>query len=85
MGFDGGNTMKLFVWKDVLCDYTCGMIICVAEDLESAKVEFEKTVKADWKMEEMPNHCKGATDDEPLIYLLDTLHFPICHYVVGGG
>ena len=29
--------MKLFVWKDVLCDFTCGMAIVYAKDEEAAK------------------------------------------------
>lgn len=28
--------MKLYVWEDVLHDYTAGMIVAVAPDLESA-------------------------------------------------
>ena len=28
--------MKLYVWKDVLCDYTCGMVCVLANDLEEA-------------------------------------------------
>jgi hypothetical protein len=28
--------MKLFVWTDVLCDYSCGMIVALAPDLETA-------------------------------------------------
>ena len=29
--------MKLFIWEDVLCDYTCGMAVVYAEDEEAAK------------------------------------------------
>jgi len=28
--------LKLFVWEEVLCDYTCGMICVLAFDLEQA-------------------------------------------------
>jgi hypothetical protein len=28
--------LKLFVWEDVLCDYTCGMACVLAHDLEEA-------------------------------------------------
>ena len=28
--------MKLYVWTEVLCDYTCGMIVALAPDLETA-------------------------------------------------
>ena len=29
--------LKLFVWEDVLCDYGCGIILAVAEDIEEAR------------------------------------------------
>ena len=33
----GANTpMKLFIWEDVLRDYSAGMIVALAPDLESA-------------------------------------------------
>ena len=28
--------MKLFVWTDVLCDHSCGMVCILAHDLEEA-------------------------------------------------
>ena len=28
--------LKLFIWKDVLCDYSCGMVAIYAYDLEHA-------------------------------------------------
>ncbi len=28
--------MKLFVWENVLCDWSCGMITVIAKDLDSA-------------------------------------------------
>jgi SpoU rRNA methylase family enzyme len=28
--------MKLFIWDKVLCDYTCGVVVAVAPDLEEA-------------------------------------------------
>ncbi len=31
------NSLKLFVWEDVLTDYTSGMICILAYDLEQAK------------------------------------------------
>jgi len=29
--------LKLYVWEDVLCDYTSGMVCILAYDLEQAK------------------------------------------------
>ena len=30
--------MKLFVWEDVLCDYTCGVIFALGRDFTEAKM-----------------------------------------------
>ncbi len=76
--------MKLFVWKDVLRDYSSGMIICVAEDLESARNAWRKAFKEWMKMD-----CFGPYEDdimkEPIVYDLDVPHDPICHFATGGG
>ena len=29
--------LKLFVWKNVLCDYTCGVMFALAPDVETAR------------------------------------------------
>lgn len=29
--------LKLFVWKDVLCDYYCGVMFALAPDVETAR------------------------------------------------
>jgi len=29
--------MKLYIWKEVLCDYTCGIAFAMANSLEEAK------------------------------------------------
>lgn len=34
--------MKLFVWEGVLCDYTCGVVVALAPDLETALAQYEK-------------------------------------------
>ncbi len=34
--------LKLFIWENVLCDYTCGMVVILAYDLEHAKSVFEE-------------------------------------------
>lgn len=35
--------LKLFVWEDVLCDYTCGIMFALAPDVETArKILLEK-------------------------------------------
>jgi len=48
--------MKMYVWKDVLCDYTCGMIVVFAHDLKEARqiakkqldsVDYEGSIEVD--------------------------------------
>ena len=29
--------LRLFVWRDVLCDYTCGIIAAIATDADEAR------------------------------------------------
>jgi hypothetical protein len=76
--------MKLFVWEDVLCDYSCGMIICIAEDIETARdawyAEFEK-----WMKMPIITQYKMEVASEPIIYDLNIPCDPICHFVTGGG
>ena len=31
------KTMKLYLWENVLCNYTCGVIFSIAESLEDAR------------------------------------------------
>lgn len=30
-------TFKLFIWEDVLCDYTCGIAVAMAHDVDEAR------------------------------------------------
>lgn len=36
---DAGRSrgLKLYVWEDVLCDYTCGVIFALARDVREAR------------------------------------------------
>ena len=36
--------MKIFIWEDVLCDYTCGMAVAYAETCEQALTLFDETI-----------------------------------------
>lgn len=40
--------LKLFVWEGVLCDWTCGMICILAEDLKQARELLLKKDKNAW-------------------------------------
>ena len=31
------HKLKLFVWKEVLCDYTCGIVFAYARDVDHAR------------------------------------------------
>jgi len=43
-GDERGDLVKLFVWRQVLCDYTCGIMVALAEDVEQAR---ERIVASD--------------------------------------
>ena len=67
--------MKLMVWTDVLCDYTCGMIVALAPSLETAlhltdrPSVREDMVRVDPEVTEL-----GEVDAEPRVW-----------FVFGGG
>lgn len=38
--------MKLYIWNDVLCDYTCGVLFALAENVDEAReLIFNKYIK----------------------------------------
>jgi hypothetical protein len=56
--------MKLYVWEDVLRDYTAGMIVALAPDLESAMATVDEDyVRAD--MGRVQPDVIEITDDTP--------------------
>ena len=67
-----GNRMKLYVWDDVLCDYTCGIMFAVAPSLEEA---MDLIRSSDVYIE--PDLGK-----KPTVYDLTE---PVCRVVWGGG
>ena len=68
--------MKLYVWENALCDYSCGMIICIAENLDDARNAWRKEFKK-WMKTEIMN--------DPIVYDLEIPCDAICHFVTGGG
>lgn len=67
------NKLKLFVWEDVLCDYTSGMMVAIAGSVEEARATLKK-------------ECSYIPDDdleeEPTVCELD---HPVAFVVWGGG
>ena len=39
--------LKLFVWEDVLCDYSCGVMFALAPDVETARKMILKEINTD--------------------------------------
>ena len=68
---------KLYVWKGVLCDYTCGMIVVIAQSYEEA---FK--VATDDLSERQINEVKRST---PVVVDLSKVLHPMCWSVSGGG
>lgn len=65
--------MKLFVWTDVLTDYTSGIMFALAKDAEEARKLLRE------KCSYIPDADLGQTPDE---YDLNT---PLAFYIWGGG
>lgn len=66
--------MKLFVWEDVLCDWTCGMAFAVAKSVDDARTAIAKR----------EGHATAAAlTDKPKVYKLDRKS-PIGFAVWGG-
>lgn len=76
--------MKLYIWRNVLCDHSCGMIICIADDVESARIAYRKQWEKDYKMEIFGSYLSDVYDNDPIVYDLSISCEAICHYVTGG-
>jgi hypothetical protein len=70
--------MKLYVWQDVLCDYSCGMIVALAPDLDTA-VALGRKDGGDRLAEEMGRVVPDVT---PVTAAAGSEAF---WYVYGGG
>jgi len=66
--------LKLFVWHDVLCDYTCGVMFALAHDVDEAR----EAVLAHSELQGM--RVTQDINKEPKVY--DT---PAGFAVWGGG
>ena len=64
--------MKLFVFEEVLIDYSAGMIVVIAKDLEAALVLAQKDVGYDF-----PFSISNVT-------IFDSLDEEFCAHVSGG-
>ena len=73
MTITDSREMKLYLWHDVLCDYTAGMAFAVAHSVEEARGLLVAS-EAYW----------GSSDlkSDPEVHELDQ---PFCAYVHGGG
>jgi hypothetical protein len=65
--------LKLFVWEDVLCDYTSGIMFALAEDVEQARYLIGGDDPLDSVLE---RDLKG----EPEVYTE-----PVGFFLYGGG
>lgn len=66
---------KLYVWEDVLCDWTCGVIFALAPTLEDAR----RIVLAN-SPEELLGAVRKEMDREPDVYTT-----PYGHVTIGGA
>ena len=69
--------MKVFIWQEVLCDWTCGMIVVIADSLEDA-IDKVRNEEGDFTVSEMARV-------KPTVIETGQLDQPIMFCVWGGG
>lgn len=62
--------LKLYVWDNVYCDYSCGVCFALAESVEAARDQLRKTVP----------YWNSGLDVEPKVY-----NEPVAFICQGGG
>ena len=67
--------MKLYVWQGVLCDYTAGMIVALAPDMETALAlaragEYGESAPADMGRTEPEVTDLGRVNAKPKLWLV---------------
>lgn len=67
--------LKLFVWKDVLCDWTCGVVFALAKSEEQARQLILEDGE-DWEQ----NVLKSSISGSPEVY-----DSPKGFHIWGGG
>ena len=74
------SNLKLFVWKDVLCNYTCGMIVALAHDEQEAYQLVRKASEEQWGACRLADFTvEQCQEHTPLIFTA-----PTACYVWGG-
>ena len=54
--------LKLYVWEGVLCDYTCGMAVVLAHNLDEVKLIIGRDFP-DYVVEQLPlGQCQRVTE-----------------------
>jgi hypothetical protein len=71
------QNLKLYVWEDVFCDYTCGMAMAIAESKKEAIKLITKNME-NWETSKI----RELEKNEPNIHELDEKP---SYYVTGGG
>lgn len=71
--------MKMFIWDEVNCDYTCGMVVVVAENIYKAFDELKKALER-----KEPDICED-TIEECLNMKPEIRDIPNCVGIYGGG
>jgi hypothetical protein len=69
------TNLKLYVWEDVLCDYSCGMACVLAESEEAALKLLAETWPDMWKY-----HHEEFEGVDPDVY-----EVPVAVYSRGGA
>ena len=72
--------MKLYIWKGVLCDYTCGMIAATAENVKDARAIVIEQARKQHESDYVVGRLMAGTKGTPKVF-----RSPGAAWVSGGG
>jgi len=56
------NDLKVFVWTDVLCEFTCGIVLAIAHSLEEAYEVITRDVDV-WHGTDVGEYMRRETEE----------------------
>ena len=77
--------MKLYIWRNVLCDWTCGIMFAMANSIEEARVLIindwlEDDVEPEWRIRRAEAINYEISMHDPEVH-----EMPYGSYCTGGG
>jgi hypothetical protein len=79
--------LKLYVWDEVLCDYTCGIIFALARDENEARNQVKQNIceTYGYKGERCDEYWERSTENREMVSDPDVYDEPVGFAVWGGS